>query len=251
MPGDVVDQILSHETHQVAACVAHEVFGLVLAPLHAHVAVDRIEALCDGAAALEVARRSRGRFVFASSADVYGAWHEEPVAENVPPAPATPYAEAKLAVEKGLADGVADWVALRIATVYGPSEHERRAIPSFIRAALDRRPAVVHGDGSDVRDYVYVGDAAAAIVACCAHRLAAKIHNVGSGTGRSTMDVLRLIASVLGVEPKARFEPVSRAPSRLVLRTAAIQEAIGYRPREDFTTGLREEAEWLHRSQKA
>jgi len=205
----------------------------------------------NAAAALEVARRSRGRFVFASSADVYGAWHEEPVAENVPPAPATPYAEAKLAVEKGLADGVADWVALRIATVYGPSEHERRAIPSFIRAALDRRPAVVHGDGSDVRDYVYVGDAAAAIVACCAHRLAAKIHNVGSGTGRSTMDVLRLIASVLGVEPKARFEPVSRAPSRLVLRTAAIQEAIGYRPREDFTTGLREEAEWLHRSQKA
>ena len=54
MAGDVVDQVLSHETHQVTACVAHEVFGLVLAPLHAHVAVDRRQALRHGAAALDV-----------------------------------------------------------------------------------------------------------------------------------------------------------------------------------------------------
>ncbi len=54
VPGDVVDKVLSHETHEVAACVAHEVFGLVLAPLHAHVAVDRRQALRNGAAALDV-----------------------------------------------------------------------------------------------------------------------------------------------------------------------------------------------------
>lgn len=64
------------------------------------------------------------------------------------------------------------------------------------------------------------------------------------------MDVLRSIGSVLGVESKARFEPASRAPSRLILRTTAGREAIGYRPREDFATGLREEAEWLLRSEK-
>ena len=52
--GDVVDQVLAHQTHEVAARVAHEVLGLVLVPLHAHVAVDRGEALRDGPATLDV-----------------------------------------------------------------------------------------------------------------------------------------------------------------------------------------------------
>ena len=54
MPSDVVAQILPHETHEVVPCVADMVLGLVLVPLHAHVAVDRIQALSDGAAALDV-----------------------------------------------------------------------------------------------------------------------------------------------------------------------------------------------------
>ena len=54
MPGDVEDQVLAHQPHQVAARIAHEVFRLVLAPLHAHVAIDRRQAVRDGAAPLDV-----------------------------------------------------------------------------------------------------------------------------------------------------------------------------------------------------
>ena len=54
MPGDVVAEVLAHQTHQVGACVADMVLGLVLVPLHAHVAVDGIQALRDRAAALDV-----------------------------------------------------------------------------------------------------------------------------------------------------------------------------------------------------
>ena len=54
MPGDVVAQVLAHQAHEVVARVAHMVLGLVLAPLHAHVAVDGVEALGDRAAALDV-----------------------------------------------------------------------------------------------------------------------------------------------------------------------------------------------------
>ena len=54
MPSDIVTQILAHQTHEIIACVADMVFGSVLVPLHAHVAVDRIQALCDGAAALDI-----------------------------------------------------------------------------------------------------------------------------------------------------------------------------------------------------
>ncbi len=54
VPRDVVAQVLAHQAHQVVARIAHMVLGLVLAPLHAHVAVDGVEALRDGAAALDV-----------------------------------------------------------------------------------------------------------------------------------------------------------------------------------------------------
>ena len=54
VPGDVVAQVLAHQAHEVVAGVADMVLGLVLAPLHAHVAVDGVEALGDGAAALDV-----------------------------------------------------------------------------------------------------------------------------------------------------------------------------------------------------
>ena len=54
MPGDVVAQVLAHQPHEVVAGVADMVLGLVLVPLHAHVAVDRVEALGDGAGALDV-----------------------------------------------------------------------------------------------------------------------------------------------------------------------------------------------------
>jgi hypothetical protein len=54
MPGDVVAQVLPHEPHKVVSGVADMVLGLVLVPLHAHVAVDRIQALRDGAAALDI-----------------------------------------------------------------------------------------------------------------------------------------------------------------------------------------------------
>ena len=54
MPGDVVAEVLAHQTHEVVARVADVVLGLVLVPLHAHVAVDGIQALRDRAAALDV-----------------------------------------------------------------------------------------------------------------------------------------------------------------------------------------------------
>src|SRR6266850_5667978 len=54
MPRDVVAQVLAHQAHEVVAGIADMVLGLVLAPLHAHVAVDRVETLGDGAAALDV-----------------------------------------------------------------------------------------------------------------------------------------------------------------------------------------------------
>ncbi len=188
-----------------------------------------------------------GRVVFASSADVYGAWHDEPVPEEAAPAPVTPYARAKLAVEEAM-DGRN--LCLRIATVYGPSEHRRRAIPAFIDALARGETALIHGDGSDVRDYVFVGDVAAAVVnACCGSGVG--VLNVGSGKGRTTLEVLEGVARALGVRPSARFESSRRPPARLVLDVRRARLELAFDPRTDFEAALADEARYLLAASKS
>ena len=195
----------------------------------------------------EQARSKGSRVVFASSADVYGPWHDEPVTEDTPPEPATPYARAKLEAESRLHE-LGGCVSLRISTVFGPSEHTARAIPSFISSLARGEEAVLHGDGGDVRDYVYVGDVAAAfVIAAFDSKPLPALLNLGSGQGRTTLEVLRAIADVVGVEPNARFQPSLRAPSRLVLNTSHAAESLGFVAHQDFKVFLEEESCWLDR----
>ena len=195
----------------------------------------------------EAAARVGARVVFTSSADVYGPWRDEPVTEEDEAEPRTPYAEAKLEAERVLSRiaGEGASVNLRVATVFGPGEDGPRAIPSFIRSYLRGREPVLHGDGSDVRDYVQIVDVASAIVNACLRPAPAPTINLGSGVGRSTIDVLRAVAGVMGVEPRARREPSRRAASRLIVDPTLARRELGFDPREDFEAALREEARWL------
>ncbi len=92
--------------------------------------------------------------------------------EETAPQPQTPYSEAKLEAERRLSRGPGSVVTLRLSTVYGPGEDGPRAVPSFINAFLRSETPILHGDGSDVRDYVHVEDVAAAIVNACLRSLA-------------------------------------------------------------------------------
>jgi nucleoside-diphosphate-sugar epimerase len=188
--------------------------------------------------------------VFASSADVYGPKHDRPVSELEAPRPVSAYGRAKLEAERLIAAaGGPRFAALRIATVFGPGENGPRAIPAFVRAFHAHRSPVVHGDGSDVRDYVHVGDVAAAVVNASLlvreTRGEELVLNVGSGRGRTTTDVLAAVAETMGVVPSARYEPSTRPPSRLVLDMTRAVDVLGIRPRDDFQTALGEEVAWL------
>ncbi len=183
-------------------------------------------------------------FVFASSADVYGAWQDVAVAEDTPADPSTPYAAAKLEAEGGLGDHA---TVLRVATVYGPGELVPRAIPSFIKAGLAGGKAVLHGGGRDVKDYVPAGAVAEAFVAATARPPGGgkRVFNIGSGVGRSTAEVLAAVGRVLGAEPAAEDVPSPRAPSRLVVAPDRARAELAFDPGADFEAGLREEADWL------
>ena len=193
---------------------------------------------------VEAARRAAelpAPVVFASSASVYGGTPTLPADERLDPSPASPYAIAKLEAEEALHDS---GPILRIATVFGPGENGPRAVPAFIRALSAGRPAPVDGDGSDVYDYVQVGDVAAAVLNAAAAPERGVL-NVGSGRGRSTLEVLAAVAAALGVRARAEHRPSSRAPAHVVLEVGRARTRLGLEPRVELGQPLAEEAAWL------
>ena len=185
------------------------------------------------------------RVVFSSSASVYGFWRDDPVDECAPPRPATPYAQAKLEAEAVVAAADVASTSLRLATVYGPGELGRRAIPRFLTSVLRDRTISIDGDGSDVHDYVAVSDVARAAVAAAFVPSPPRVVNIGSGVGRTTNEVAAAVAEAVGVTPVTRHAPNPRPPSRIVLDVSLARQCLRFEPQTDFVAAIRLEAAWL------
>src|SRR5205823_4777176 len=162
-----------------------------------------------------------GQVLAASAVSVTGAHVSAPGRETDAPRPETPYAIAKLASGESIeiVCAASGWTpcVLRYSTVYGPGETVPRAIPNFIRAALDGQPPVIAGDGLDEHDYVHVSDVVDATTLALRHR-ATGIFNVGSGIGTSTIDVARMVIRLTGahVEPVFCRRDTATSPVRVV-----------------------------------
>lgn len=187
-----------------------------------------------------------GRLVFISSGGaVYGPTRSLPVDEEHPTHPISAYGAGKLAVEKYLPlfqDSLSS-VALRLSNPFGP--YQLRGTPigviaGFARAMAAGAPVQVWGDGSVVRDFLDVEDAAEAILAATdPARTPPGVFNVSSAVGRSLNEVLQALVEVSGVEPV-----VERTPGRpfdvpaVVLSHARLTETCGWRPTRPFHTAL-------------
>jgi len=189
--------------------------------------------------------------VFASSVAVYGAPARVPVRETDAPCPSTPYAIGKLAAEQVVratcsAAGMSASI-LRYATVYGPGETARHALPNFIHAALAGQPPVIEGCGLDEHDYVHVGDVVDGTLAALRHR-ADGVYNIGTGIGTTTLGLAQLVTSL--ADPRAT--PVCRTwmrPDltriRIVCDTELAGMHLGFTARRVLVDGITEEIGWL------
>ncbi len=202
---------------------------------------------------LEAAARERRRVrvTYASSAAVYGDARDLPVQEDAPKRPLSPYAVDKLAGEHYLAiyhrAGHVAGVALRFFNVFGPRQDPSSpysgVISVFAARAARRRPLVVHGDGGQTRDFVYVADVVEALVRAGRLEPAAELPVANVGCGRS-VSVRELAMTVLELARGAPPSPAEllAAPARegdirhSVADTARLRELLGFVP----TTGLRE-----------
>jgi UDP-glucose 4-epimerase len=204
-----------------------------------------------GTVSLMEAMRDVGvrRVVFASSGAVYGDQGEQPLNEASPPDPRSPYAVSKLAAEfyvRTIGDlwGI-ETVSLRIFNAYGPGQHippsHAPVIPNFLRQAMRGSPLIMHGDGSQTRDYVFVDDVVSALIsAATAPNIDDYVINIGSGCETSIRDLVRLIMDVAGVKADTILNPRSDpGVSRMCADLRLGREKLGYQPHFSLEEGLR------------
>ena len=195
------------------------------------------------------------RVVVASSSAVYGDRAALPKKEAHEPAPASPYAVAKLCSEiyarhwadhRGL-----QTVCLRFFNVFGPRQDPRSpyaaAIPIFLSNLLSDRPVPIFGDGKQTRDFTYVDDVIQGILSAGgALGASGRVYNIAAGRGTSVLEMVEALAQLVGVRAQLEMLPPRAGDlkhSRADISAAA--KDLKYAPRTSLKQGLVRTVEWF------
>ena len=200
---------------------------------------------------LEASRRHGAQIVFASTGGaVYGEC-DGPASETAERRPLAPYGTSKLCGEEYLAT----WnrlygtrhVSLRFGNVYGPRQQphgEAGVVAIFMGLLRDGGTPTIFGDGSQTRDYVFVGDVTRAVVA--AARGNGGVYNVGTGVETSVLELYDAIERAAGVTREAAHAEARHGElQRSVLDVSLAARKLGWRPERSLGDGLAETWRWM------
>lgn len=199
---------------------------------------------------LEACREFGGkRFLQVSTDEVYGEVLEGFASEDAPLRPRSPYSASKASADLltqayyhtyGL-----DVVVTRGSNTYGPNQYPEKMIPLFITSALEDRSLPLYGDGSQIRDWIYVEDHCAGIDTVLHRGKSGEAYNVGAGNLLKNRTVAEKILEILG-KPLSLIQSVADRPGhdrRYAVDTSKLR-ALGWSPRWDFEQGLQQTVEW-------
>jgi dTDP-glucose 4,6-dehydratase len=210
---------------------------------------------------LQAKDRERFRFLHVSTDEVYGtltpdapAFHEE-----TPYAPNSPYAASKAASDHLVRAWVHTYglpaIITNCSNNYGPYQFPEKLIPLMIANALAGKALPVYGDGQQVRDWLYVGDHAAALRVVLERGRTGETYNVGGGNQRTNLEVVTTLCALLDeLVPESKFKPhiqlvkyVTDRPGhdrRYAIDARKLEGELGWRAQESFETGLRKTVQW-------
>ena len=199
---------------------------------------------------LEAARKHGTKIVFSSTGGAIYGECDAPAREDHPRAPLAPYGVSKLAGEEYIAAYNrlygAEHVALRYGNVYGPRQDpkgEAGVVAIFMNLLREGGTPKVFGDGTQTRDYVYVGDVVAATLAAAGH---GGVLNVGTGAETSVVELYERIQRVAGAEREPEFaEPRPGELQRSVLDASLAKRELGWEPQHSLDEGLAETWAWI------
>jgi len=177
-----------------------------------------------------------------------------PICEQDPTLPISPYGVSKLAAERYVAVyarlyGISA-ASLRLFSVYGPGQRKQAVYDLFCKLHHSPDELVVLGDGTQVRDMIYVEDAVRAFLTVAARgRSDGHAYNVATGMGVATGDLARAIIAVQGGRARIRFTEQTRpGDPDCFLGSSAALAALGGAPRCSLLDGLRATAAWFNAS---
>ena len=251
--GDIRDESTVHRAVHGVDCILHEAaLNSVAASVLQPVSTEEINVLAT--LKLMVAARDAGvrRFIYASSAAVYGNSPELPKRETMSPHPSSPYGYSKLAVEHygrlftelyGF-----ETVGLRYFNVLGPrqdpSSDYSGVISKFITTMLRGAPPIIHGDGLQTRDFIHVSDVVQANLLATTATMSGRVYNTATGSSHSLLDVVSTLNEILGT----RLEPTFDAPRAGDIKYSAADISAlrqhGYEPGMDFRAALADTVQW-------
>ncbi len=190
------------------------------------------------------------KFVYISSASVYGDFRAGKIDENHPIEPKEIYGASKAAADRlsiayyrtyGLPVTI-----IRTTSVYGPGDLEDRVVKRFIENALTGKPLELYGGGLQRRDFSYVKDVAHGIILALGNKQAVgEVFHISGGRDYAIKDVAEVVKKYIPrcsiVEKPSRRVDVKRG----CLDITKAMKVLGYRPRYDLDRGVREYIKWM------
>jgi dTDP-glucose 4,6-dehydratase len=191
------------------------------------------------------------RLVHVSTDEVYGDVPEGVSSvEDDPLRPSSPYSAAKAGGDLQVLGSVRtygiDALITRGSNTYGPNQYPEKLLPLFLTNALDGEQLPLYGDGSQVRDWLYVEDHCAGIELALRAGRAGEAYNIGGGEEATNAEITRLVLEHTGV-PESLVRRVEDRPGhdlRYSLDTTKIREELGWEPRMRLADGFPHTAAW-------
>ena len=212
---------------------------------------------------LPVERREAFRFHHISTDEVYGDLHgvDDLFTETTPYAPSSPYSASKASSDHLVRAWQRTYglpvLITNCSNNYGPYHFPEKLIPLVILNALDGKPLPVYGNGTQVRDWLFVEDHARALFKVVSEGKVGETYNIGGHNEQKNIDVVRGICALLEElapgkpEGLERFEDlitfVKDRPGhdlRYAIDASKIERELGWVPQETFETGLRKTVQW-------
>jgi dTDP-glucose 4,6-dehydratase len=193
------------------------------------------------------------KFVHISTSEVYGSADYEPMDEEHPLNPKSPYASAKCGADRLVYSFIQTYdipaTIIRPFNQYGPYQHLEKVIPRFITAALKNETLTVHGTGEARRDWLYVEDTCERlekVILADIDKIKGEVFNLGSGEVFSVLDIAEMVTDILN-KPKNLINKIGDRLGQVqhhVSSTNKAAEVLGVTPGRSFKEGLEQTIKW-------
>ena len=189
------------------------------------------------------------RFIFLSSAAVYGNPKMLPVSETDPPAPISSYGfhkwQCELLCQEFFQVYGLPTASVRIFSAYGPGLR-RQVLWDICRKALSREPLTLIGTGKESRDFIHVADISRALeTVAISAPMRGEVYNLASGREVTIMELAEIILDALGLDCQLQFDGMVPLGTPLNWQANICKlKALGFTPRIELENGIRTFAEW-------